>query len=296
MDDSYSQGYASSQKGYDRSQIWRIGITSQDLTSNNLNNQLGAQIANLRKAKGISKSELGQAMVSNRPQAWISSIESGRQAIKMVDLAQIADALGTNILEIISSLRDQSIRDEERLSDIVKGLIGRLPIEVPLFRQSDFDDPAPKPVDYEYGSFTTVGTEVLQGSLNRDFLRNDLTTAALVVEKSYLTPRLDPTDILTFSTTVAPHTDDNIIVTDRVIAKLNQAIDGIKTHPGIIVPSGNFEMQITGHEKISLKPSDYDIVGVLIVRRTLYPTSLRRDWLHRKFGITKDETYGLESV
>ena len=234
-------------------------------------------------------------MASNRPQAWISSIESGRQAIKISDLEQISDALGTTIVEIISSLRDQSIRDEERLTDIVQDLISRLPIEVPLFRQTDFDDPTPKPVDYEYSSFTTAGTEVLKGSLNRDFLRNDLTTAALIVEKSYSTPRLDATDILTFSTTVAPHTDDNLVVTDRVVAKLNQAIDGLKTHPGIIVPSGNFEMKLMGQDRISLKPSDYDIVGVLVGRRTLYPTSLRRDWLHRRFGITKDETYGIDA-
>ena len=33
----------------------------------------------------------------------------------------------------------------------------------------------------------------------------------------------------------------------------------------------------------------FEVLGVLVMRRTLYRSSIIRTWLQRQFGITKDE-------
>ncbi len=111
----------------------------------------------------------------------------------------------------------------------------------------------------------------------------------MVVERYYSSPKLDPTDLLTYTGTYVPFPDPDIRATDRVLIKLAEPYDGLHVHPGLIRVSGEVETTITGREPVVFSDDEFEILGVLILRRTHYRTSVVRTWIQRRFGIIKEE-------
>ena len=60
-------------------------------------------------------------------------------------------------------------------------------------------------------------------------------------------------------------------------------------HPGLIKLSGEVEFEIVGRSPVVFASNEFELLGVMIWRRTDYVPSARRIWLQRKFGITKDD-------
>ena len=111
----------------------------------------------------------------------------------------------------------------------------------------------------------------------------------MVVERYYDSPKLDPTDLVTYSSVLTPHPDPNTSLADRVLVRLQKPHAGLSVHPCLVRSSGEVEMTLSGHSTTVIAKDAFEVLGVLVLRRTLYRSSVIRTWLQRQFGITKDE-------
>jgi hypothetical protein len=164
-------------------------------------------------------------------------------------------------------------------------LTAHLPNEAPIYLQRDAGNPDADPVDFIYGSPSSTGS-LFDHSHS---LAAAEVLGAIVIERYYTEPRLEPTDLVTYNGAIAPRPNPDDRVTDRILVKLNEPYDGLTVHPCLITPSGDAETTITGKKTIVFSPKSFEFLGVLTLRRTLYLPSTRRAWLQRNFGIVKDE-------
>ena len=246
---------------------------------------VGAEIAALRKQLKITQAELAFGLPQKRTQAWMSGVESGRRKLNISDLHDIAKIFGVPVQKLFGMAHQTYRAPEDSLHKMVDELAGRLPLEVPIYLQRDLSDPNAERIDYEYWPINSDGSGL--NSIHQ--AAEHQTYRAMVVERYYSAPRLEPTDVLVFDERSVPRADTNRRVTDRVVFKISEPIDGLFVHPGIIRPSGDVESTLSGQKTTVFNPGTFDVLGVLISRRTQYPTSRVRDWLRRKFGIRKDE-------
>ena len=246
---------------------------------------VGAEIAVLRKQLKITQAELAFSLPQKRTQAWISGVESGRRKLNISDLHDIAKIFGVPVQKLFGMAEHTYSAPEYSLQKMVDELAGRLPLEVPIFLQRDMSDPNAERIDYEYWPVNSQGSGLnsIQQAAEHETYR------AMVVERYYSAPQLEPTDILVFDKRSVPRADANRRVTDRVVFKISEPLDGLFVHPGIVMPSGDLETTLSGQKTQVFTSGNFDVLGVLISRRTQYPTSRVRDWLRRKFGIRKDE-------
>ena len=256
-----------------------------ETSTNNIYTIVGAKIAAMRKERKISQAELAFSLRQKRTQAWMSGVESGRRKLNVSDLHDIATLFGVPVQKLLDSADQEISVLGNSLHKMVDELAERLPLEVPIYLQRDMSDPNTERIDYEYWPIISQGLS----------LRNNLqdsrheTYRAMVVERYYSFPWMEPTDILVFDERSVPRADTNRQVTDRVVFKTSEPLDGLFVHPGIVTPSGDLETTLTGQKTKVFTPGTFDVLGVLISRRTLYLTSRVRDWLRRKYGIRKDE-------
>ena len=246
---------------------------------------VGRRVAALRKRKGMSQSELASRMIRNRTQAWVSTVESGSRSMNTQDLVDVANILEVPIGELFSDLSISSTGSPKSLSEFLSEFNSHLPLEMPVYLQRDLGNPNSSPIDYQYASSVPS---------NRLFSKNNLKPHAgdlnvMVVERYYSSPNLDPTDLLTFTETSLPVPDPDARATDRVLIKLHEPYEGLHVHPGLITVSGKVETTISGREPVAFVDHEFEILGVLILRRTLYRASIMRTWFQRQFGITKEE-------
>ena len=113
--------------------------------------------------------------------------------------------------------------------------------------------------------------------------------SVMIAERYYSSPKLDPTDLLTYSRNFSPVPDPDVRVTDRVLVKLDEPHAGLSVHPGLIRPSGEVEMTLSGHQVTVFGEGTFEIFGVLVLRQTMYRLSSTRRWIQSRFGIEKDE-------
>lgn len=246
---------------------------------------IGRRIAELRKQNKLTQADLASRLSRRRTQAWISNVESGRRNVNANDLFEIAGILDTTVGELFDTLSRTHSSPSKSLSDFLNELSARLPIEMPVYLQRDLDKPDPEPIDYQYSS-AVPGRSVFNKS--RPLAQNgDL--SAMVVELYYSSPSLDPTDLLTYSEILIPHPDPDPRVADRILIRLDEPHAGLRVHPCLIRVSGEAETTLSGHPTTVFAEGTFKIIGVLVLRRTLYRSSVIRAWIQRQFGITKDE-------
>jgi len=253
----------------------------------NENKQLtiGRRLAELRKKTGLSQSQLASKLTPKKTQAWVSTVESGSRNINVLDLIDIARILETPVVELLGDLPVFPERMAKPLSTFIDDINSRLPIEMPLYLQRDLDSSNPAPVDYQYAS--VVPGEAL---FSKDHpLAGTGSMSVMVVERYYHSPKLDVTDLVTVTGALVPIMDSDIQKTDRVLIKLNDPYDGLLVHPGLIKPDGSVQLTIAKTESVVFENHEFVILGVLIMRRTMYRSSVMRRWLHQKFDIFKEE-------
>jgi transcriptional regulator with XRE-family HTH domain len=246
---------------------------------------LGKRIAALRKQNRLSQSELAGLLPQKRTQAWISNIESGQRNISAFDLFEIASALDHSVEYLYATTPVRHGAVPRSLGSILNELTAHLPNEAPIYLQRDAGNPDADPVDFIYGSPSSTGS-LFDHSHS---LAAAEVLGAIVIERYYTEPRLEPTDLVTYNGAIAPRPNPDDRVTDRILVKLNEPYDGLTVHPCLITPSGDAETTITGKKTIVFSPKSFEFLGVLTLRRTLYLPSTRRAWLQRNFGIVKDE-------
>jgi transcriptional regulator with XRE-family HTH domain len=256
------------------------------LTQNeSLKLSMGQRISELRKKKGLSQSALASRLTHRRTQAWVSNVESGRRQVGHGDLFEIASILGTTLSGFYSYLSPVTGSKPKSFSDVLNELEGRLPIEMPVYLQSDLGKPDPEPIDFQYSS-AVPGRALFTD--NHPLARSG-TLAVMVVERHYSNPKMDPTDLLTFSSAVLPVPDPDDRIAERIIVLLSEPLDGLVVHAGISKKPGEVEIKLAGRARVVLKGDDYKILGVVAVRRTLYRSSVVRAWIQRQHGVIKDE-------
>ena len=69
-----------------------------------LNSTVGRRVADLRKRKGLSQSELASRLARKRTQAWMSNVESGSKSMNSEDLVNVAITLETTVGELFSNV------------------------------------------------------------------------------------------------------------------------------------------------------------------------------------------------
>ncbi len=246
---------------------------------------IGRRIAELRKHKGLTQAGLASRLSRKRSQVWMSTVESGHRSVNANDLFEIASILEATVGDLYSTLSQTPSSSLKSLRDTVSELDSRLPIEMPVYLQRNLGEKNPTPVDYQYmcklpeGSVFNTDHAVSQGG----------NLSAMVVERYYDSPKVEPTDLLTYSDILTPQSDPDGRVTDRILVRLKEPFVGMDVHPCLINPSGDAEMTLSGHQKTVFPAGTYEILGVLVLRRTLYRTSTMRTWIQRQFGIVKDE-------
>ena len=250
-----------------------------------LNSDIGARISGLRKLKGLSQSDLGARLSRPRTQAWVSNVESGRRQVNHGDLFEITSILDSTLSSFFDFLAPSAGSPSKSFTDTLEELVIRLPIEMPVYLQSELSKTDPVPIDYQYSSavpgraiFSDGHPSARSGAMK-----------VMVVERHYHNPKMDPTDLLTFSNTGIPVPDPDDRVADRIVVSLNEPLDGLTVHPGICPAPGQVKISISGQTPIIYSGDEYKILGVVSVRRTLYRTSIIRTWIQRHYGIVKDE-------
>ena len=254
----------------------------------NENKQLmiGSRLGELRKRKGLSQTQVASKLNPKKTQAWISNVESGSRNINVHDLFEIARILETSIEELFSDLSAFSEKMPKPLSTFIDDISSRLPIEMPLYLQRELDSSHPTPVDYQYAS-AVPGDAIF----SKDHpLAGTGSLSMMVIERYYRSPKLDVTDLITFTEALVPIMDRDTLKTDRVLIKLSEPYDGLLTHPGLIKPNGSVELTLAKNESVVFENDEFVILGVLIMRRTMYRSSVMRRWLHREFDIFKEES------
>ena len=249
---------------------------------------IGQRVEIFRKRLNLTQSELAKRFNKPRTQAWISTVESGKVSINVADLIEIASILGKTTTDLIYANEGQEKARTHSLNSIIKELNQKSPLELPVYLQRQLSDPTSEPIDYQYSSkfsgYTMLGDEGAIDSVHNQKI--------MVVERYYSEPLLNITDLLSFSTEQAPHADLDTRSSDRVIAKLDKPYSGLDIHPGIFNIDGSLTTQIRGENPVHLKKGSYEILGVLILRRTLYKSSVIRTWLQRQHGLMKIERMG----
>lgn len=246
---------------------------------------IGRRISDLRKQKGLSQANLASSLSRKRTQAWVSTVESGRRNLNANDLFEIATILETTVGELFDTLSRSPRMPLRPLNEFLKEFDARLPIEMPVYLQRDLGKPDAEPIDFQY-AFSVPGRSVY----NTDHpLAQHGSLSEMVVERYYSSPRLDPTDLVTYSGVLRPRSDPDVRAADRVLVRLNEPYAGLSAHPCLIRSSGEVETTLTGHQTVVFAEGDYTVLGVLVVRRTLYTSSATRDWMRRQYGVAKDE-------
>jgi transcriptional regulator with XRE-family HTH domain len=250
-----------------------------------LHGLIGRRIAELRKVKGLSQSELASRLSQRRTQAWVSTVESGRRNVNINDLFEIAAIFDSSIGELTDTPFGSSGKSPNSLGSVLRELTTRLPIEMPVYLQRDLGKPNVEPIDFQYTS-AAPGRSIFD---TNNLMAQEGASNVMVVERYYSSPKLDPTDLVTYSRVLIPHPDPDVRVADRILARLHEPHAGMSVHPCLIRSSGEAETTLSGHPTTVFASDSYDFLGVLVLRRTLYGSSVIRTWLQRQFGITKDE-------
>jgi len=250
-----------------------------------LNSTVGRRVAELRKRKGLSQSELASRLARKRTQAWMSNVESGSRSMNSEDLVNVAATLETTVGELFNNLSTSPAEGPKSLNEFMTELDTRMPIEMPVYLQQDMGKTDTLPIDHHFAS-KAPANEVFNNVQLRARLK---ALSVMVVERYYESPRLQPSDLIAFNNSMVPVYDPDERVTDRVLIKLYEPYDGIYVHPGLINSSGDVEFEIIGRDPVVFAGNEFELLGVVIWRRRDYRPSLLRTWLQRKFGIAKDD-------
>jgi len=250
-----------------------------------LHTLLGRRIAELRKGTGLSQSELASRLSRKRTQAWVSTVETGRRIVNVDDLFEIAAIFGVSVGELADRPSQFSSPSQHSLADFLRELNTRLPIEMPVYLQTNLGEQNIKPIDHQYTS-NVPGRTLFDANYQ---LAQEGASKVMVVERYYDSPKLNPTDLVTYSSVLTPHPDPSTSLADRVLVRLQKPHAGLNVHPCLVRSSGEVEMKLSGHSTTVIAKDAFEVLGVLVLRRTLYRSSVIRTWLQRQFGITKDE-------
>jgi transcriptional regulator with XRE-family HTH domain len=247
---------------------------------------IGRRLSELRKIKKLSQSQIALQMTPKKTQAWVSNVESGSRSISVENLSNMAKILGSSAGELLGDLSITSDRPMRSLSADFDDIRTRLPIEMPMYLQRDLGTSGLVIIDYQYAS-SVSGHAIFDenhplarpGSLN-----------VMVVERYYSAPKLDVTDLITYTESLLPIADEDRGITERVLIKLHETYDGLYVHPALISTDGRAEFTLSKAESVVFETHEFDIIGVAIMRRTMYRSSVTRRWLQREFGIYKNES------
>ena len=250
-----------------------------------LNSTVGRRVADLRKRKGLSQSELASRLARKRTQAWMSNVESGSRSMNSEDLVNVAITLETTVGELFSNVANSPAGGVKPLVEFMSELVTHMPIEMPVYLQQDVDKTDSTPIDYNFASKAPANELFNKVQLRARWK----SLSMMVIERYYESPRLQPSDLIAFNNSMVPVYDPDERVSDRVLIKLYEPYDGIYVHPGLINSSGEVEFEIVGRDPVVFAGNEFELLGVVIWRRTDYVPSARRTWLQRKFGITKDD-------
>ena len=250
-----------------------------------LNLTVGRRVADLRKRKGMSQSELVSRLARKRTQAWMSNVESGSRSMNSEDLVNVAIILETTVGELFSNVANSPAGGAKPLVEFMSELVTHMPIEMPIYLQQDIDKTDSAPIDHNFASKAPANELFNKVQLRARWQ----SLRMMVVERYYREPWLQPSDLIAFNNSMTPVYDPDERISDRVLIKLYESYDGIYVHPGLIKFSGEVEFEITGRGPVVFASNEFELLGVMIWRRTDYVPSARRIWLQRKFGITKDD-------
>jgi transcriptional regulator with XRE-family HTH domain len=215
----------------------------------------------------------------------VSNVESGRRNVSPRDLFEIAGILETTLSGFFDFLSQPSGPSSKSMSEMLAELDTRLPIEMPIYLQSELSDPDPEPIDFQYGS-SVPGRSIF----NKDHpLAQSGSFSVMVVELHYSNPKMGPTDLLTYSAAVIPVPDPDDRIADRTLVRLAEPLAGLLVHPGLSKVPGEVEITLSGEQPVVFTGDEYKFIGVVAVRRTLYRSSVIRTWIQRQHGIIKDE-------
>jgi transcriptional regulator with XRE-family HTH domain len=255
------------------------------MTNDGIYSNIGRRIAERRKQQGLSQNVLASRLSRRRTQAWLSTVESGQRQINAGDLYEISALLETSVGKLFSDQDGSSSSPIQSLNDLLSEVSGRLPIEMPVYLQRDFGKPNIAPVDYHYASAVPSRSVFRSAypSVNSDAM------SMMVVERYYRVPRMNPSDLLTYNVGMMPVATAEVRTPDRILISLVEPLAGFIVHPGIINSSGEAEISLSTKKTAVFSNDEFEILGVINVRRNLYPSSIIRTWLQRQYGITKDE-------
>jgi transcriptional regulator with XRE-family HTH domain len=253
----------------------------------NISLSIGRRVAELRKQKHLSQHDLASKLSKPRTQAWLSNVESGRRNLHNQDLFEIATILEITPGDLFDHLSDSQNPSSKSLGEILKELSERLPIEIPVFLQRDLSDLEPEPIDHQYRSNMPAVSV-----FNADHpLAQSGDLSVMVVERHYTHPKIHPSDLLTFSSSLIPVPDPDHRMSERIIVVLKEPLDGLHTHVAVCKNPGQIEIALNGQSPVVLTGDEFKLLGVVIVRRTFYKSSVIRTWLQRTYGIIKDERF-----
>ena len=251
-----------------------------------LNSTIGRRVADLRKRKGISQSELAFRLARKRTQAWMSNVESGSRSMSAEDLVNVAATLETTVGDLFSHVSNSAGGGPKPLNEFLTELDSHIPLSMPVYLQRDIGKTDKIPIDHHFAS---------QAPSNQIFYSEQLherikALSVVVVERYYEEPSLQPSDLVALNRSMSPVYDPDPRLTDRVMIKLNEPYDGIQVHAGLINSSSReVAFEIVGRDPVVFAVNEYELLGVLIWRRTDYQPSMTRTWIRRKFGIAKDD-------
>ena len=251
-----------------------------------LDSIIGRRVADLRKRKGLSQSELAFSLDRRRTQAWMSNVESGARSMSSEDLVNVAATLGTTVGDLFSHLSNSAAGGPKPLNEFLTELSSSIPLEMPVYLQRDIGKTDKIPIDHHFAS---------QAPSNQVFYSDQLherikALSIVVVEEFYEHPRMQPSDLVALNSLMSPAYNPDARLTDRVMIKLPDLHNGFQVHVGLMNSySGDVGFQIVGRDPVVFAVHEYDLLGVLIWRRTDYHPSMTRTWFHRKFGIIKDD-------
>jgi len=251
-----------------------------------LNSTIGRRVADLRKRKGLSQSELAFGLARRRTQAWMSNVESGSRSMSSEDLVNVAATLGTTVGELFSNLSNSPAGGPKPLNEFMDELDSRIPLEMPVYLQRDIGKTDKVPIDYHFAA-NAPNSQVFYSDQLHERIK---ALSMVVVEGFYEEPRLQPSDLVALNSSMSPVYHPDARLTDRVMIKLPEPYDGFQVHAGVMnSSSGEVAFQMVGRDPVVFAVHEYELLGVLIWRRTDYHPSMTRTWFHRRFGIVKDD-------
>jgi transcriptional regulator with XRE-family HTH domain len=251
-----------------------------------LNATVGRRVADLRKRKGLSQSELAFRLARRRTQAWMSNVESGSRSMSSEDLVNVAATLETTVGELFSNLSTSPRGGAKSLTEFMTELDSRIPLEMPVYLQRDIGKTDKVPIDYHFAANAPNSPVFYSAQLHERIKALSM----VVIEGYYEEPRLQPSDLVALNSSMSPVYDPDARLTDRVMIKLPEPYDGFQVHAGVINSSSReVTFQLVGRDPVVFGVHEYELLGVLIWRRTDYHPSMTRTWFQRKFGITKDD-------